>query len=44
MYDRIFRKIYGSSITTKDKNVTLKHVVVLKLMLDPQELRTTNCN
>ena len=41
MHDGIFRKIYGNSIITKDRNFTLKQVIILKLMFDPQELRTT---
>ena len=44
MDDEIFINIYGNIIIIADKNVTLKKVIILNLMIDPQKLRTTACN
>ena len=44
MHDEIFRKIYANNIITENRNLTLKQVVILKMMFDPQELRTTTCS
>ena len=44
MHDGIFRKIYANNIITENRNLTLKQVVILKMMFDPQELRTTTCS